>query len=398
MEVNVEIVLSYNDEETDWKVKKNISRFIYRLKKYRTGNRFSGEYTYKINQDSELYKQIIEFYKSNKEDVEFICLNYGVKITDEEFEKAKAFVLCFPEYYCEECEDIENEYSECESCHSKEKTNSLFYAQPKGYIKKHENDYGFAGLDGTRELLLLPKLVEKLKESGVDKKYFQPIISKSKKILGYTFITDNILPQKSYIDENYKFENQCEKCERINMTENENIFYFIPKRITEEGIKNITTEESKNISENANEGGNATKTTSENSNNNIENNEETKQTTAKVSDNDYFSKSKLERDTMYSQMLESYENVLNGINALETQKQSASEEIKKINNTKNSIMICENLIATKGFDKCIVFVNGESVSAIIGAQELKQEEISQIQNILSRELNAKIENIHISLK
>ena len=90
-----------------------------------------------------------------------------------------------------------------------------------------------------QELLLLPKLVEKLKESGVDKKYFQPIISKSKKILGYTFITDNILPQKSYIDENYKFENQCEKCERINMTENENIFYFIPKRITEEGINNL---------------------------------------------------------------------------------------------------------------------------------------------------------------
>ena len=110
MEVNVEIVLSYNDEETDWKVKKNISKFIYRLKKYRTGNRFSGEYTYKINQDSELYKQIIEFYKSNRKDVEFICLDYDVKVSDEEFEKAKAFVLCFPEYYCEEYEDIENEY------------------------------------------------------------------------------------------------------------------------------------------------------------------------------------------------------------------------------------------------------------------------------------------------
>ena len=127
LEVNVEIVLSYNDEETDWKVKKIISRFLYRLKKYRTGNRYAGEYTYKINQDSELYKQIIEFYKSNRNDV---------KVLDEEFEKAKAFVLCFPEYYCEEYEDIENEYSECESCHSKEKTNSLFYAQSKGYIKK----------------------------------------------------------------------------------------------------------------------------------------------------------------------------------------------------------------------------------------------------------------------
>ena len=41
------------------------------------------------------------------------------------------------------------------------------------------------------------------------------------------------------MDENYKFENQCEKCGRINITENENIFHFIPKRITEEGIKNL---------------------------------------------------------------------------------------------------------------------------------------------------------------
>lgn len=90
-----------------------------------------------------------------------------------------------------------------------------------------------------RRVVVITKTGGELKKSGVDKKYFQPIISKSKKILGYTFITDNILPQKSYIDENYKFENQCEKCERINMTENENIFYFIPKIITEEGIKKL---------------------------------------------------------------------------------------------------------------------------------------------------------------
>ena len=63
MEVNVEIVLSYNDEETDWKVKKNISKFIYRLKKYRGGVRFSGEYAYEISQDSGLYVQIVGFYK-----------------------------------------------------------------------------------------------------------------------------------------------------------------------------------------------------------------------------------------------------------------------------------------------------------------------------------------------
>lgn len=121
-------------------------------------------------------------------------------------------------------------------------------------------------------------------------------------------------------------------------------------------------------------------------------------TTATVTTDEYFTKSKLERDAMYSQMIESYENVLNSSNSLETQKQSATEEIKKINDTKNSIMICENLISTKGFTNNIIFVNGDSVSVIIGIEELQQEQVAQIQNIISRELHAEIENIHISTK
>lgn len=115
-------------------------------------------------------------------------------------------------------------------------------------------------------------------------------------------------------------------------------------------------------------------------------------------DNEYFSKSKLERDTMYSQQLETYENILNSSNSLETQKQSASEEIKKINNIKNSIMICENLIKTKGFEDVVIFVNGDSVNVIVKDEQLAAEKVAQIQNIISRELNAKVENIHISNK
>lgn len=130
------------------------------------------------------------------------------------------------------------------------------------------------------------------------------------------------------------------------------------------------------------------------------NSNNTVSTSASVSksNNDYFSTSRLDRDTMYSQMLETYENILNSSNSLETQKQSASEEIKKINNVKNSIMICENLIKTKGFDDVVIFVNGESVSVIVEDEQLDIEEVAKIQNIISRELNAKVENIHISNK
>ena len=136
-------------------------------------------------------------------------------------------------------------------------------------------------------------------------------------------------------------------------------------------------------------------TTNDNSNSNSE----TTQTSVQTStDDDYFTKSKLERDTMYSQMLESYENILNSTNSLETQRQSATDEIKKINDTKNSIMICENLIQTKGFENSIIFVNEDSISVIIKSDELTQEEVAQIQNIISREMNSEIENIHISTK
>lgn len=117
-----------------------------------------------------------------------------------------------------------------------------------------------------------------------------------------------------------------------------------------------------------------------------------------TSKDEYFTKSKLERDTMYSQMIETYEKVLNSSNSLETQKQIATQEITKINETKNSIMICENLIKTKGFENCIVFVNKDSISVIIGVSEIKQEEVAKIQNIVARELKASVENIHISTK
>lgn len=122
------------------------------------------------------------------------------------------------------------------------------------------------------------------------------------------------------------------------------------------------------------------------------------QTNANTTSSEYFTTSKLERDTMYSQMIETYEKVLNSSNALETQKQTATDEITKINNTKNSIMICENLIGTKGFNNNVIFVNGNSITAIIGATELKPEEVAQIQNIIAREMNASIENIHIAIK
>lgn len=169
----------------------------------------------------------------------------------------------------------------------------------------------------------------------------------------------------------------------------------------QENISNANSTKSENTNETSNsENKNLTNAENSNANNEEKNQNNIVETSTKVSNSDdnYFSTSKLERDTMYSQMLETYENILNSSNSLETQKQSATEEIKKINDTKNSIMICENLIKTKGFEDSIIFVNGESISIVVKDNQLTAEKVAQIQNIISREMNAKVENIHISNK
>lgn len=162
----------------------------------------------------------------------------------------------------------------------------------------------------------------------------------------------------------------------------------------------IKTNNTNEDNQNTNEIGNQIKESDGNTKNNETNSEnnESITTNASNSKDDYFTNSKLERNTMYSQMLETYEKVLNSNNSLETQKQSATEEIKKINNLKNSIMICENLIQTKGFENVVVFVNDESVSVVVDTTELTKENVAQIQNIVSRELKAEVDNIHISKK
>ena len=128
-----------------------------------------------------------------------------------------------------------------------------------------------------------------------------------------------------------------------------------------------------------------------------ESEDETTETSTSQED-EYFQESKLARDTMYSQTLETYQGILNNSNVSEEQKAIVTQEITELNKEKNAIMICENLISTKGFSNCVIFVNIESISVIVESDELKADEIAQIHNIISREMNAKVENIHIMTK
>ena len=125
----------------------------------------------------------------------------------------------------------------------------------------------------------------------------------------------------------------------------------------------------------------------------------TKTDTVKTVEEDtYFTTSKLERENMYSQMLETYQEIYNNTNSTPEQKNTAMQEIAKVNETKNAIMIAENLVKAKGFKDIVIFENSNSSSVIIKADKLEPEQIAQIQNIISRELEVGAEQISISTK
>ena len=130
-------------------------------------------------------------------------------------------------------------------------------------------------------------------------------------------------------------------------------------------------------------------------------NDEGGQTTVTNSSTDsdeYFSATRLERETMYSQMLETYQKMVDSNEITNDQKAIAIQEINNITTMKNAIMIAENLIKNKNFEDVVILVSNGNASVILKSNELNSEQIAQIQNIVCRELNLKAENINISQK
>lgn len=113
---------------------------------------------------------------------------------------------------------------------------------------------------------------------------------------------------------------------------------------------------------------------------------------------DYFEETKIEREKMYSEMIETYQKLIDSPETPSDQKAISVQEISNIANIKNGIMISENLIRNKGFEDVVILVNNGAISVVVKSYTLNKEQISKIQNIIQRELNAEVKDINISNK
>ncbi len=113
---------------------------------------------------------------------------------------------------------------------------------------------------------------------------------------------------------------------------------------------------------------------------------------------DYFLEARMNRDSIYSESLETYEKLLESSSVTNDQKAIAQNEISNITNEKKTIQSTESLIKMKGFEDVVIFKNSESISVVVKSDVLLPEQVAQIQNIVEREFKINGKNINITNK
>ena len=113
---------------------------------------------------------------------------------------------------------------------------------------------------------------------------------------------------------------------------------------------------------------------------------------------DYFLEARMNRDSIYSESIETYEKLLESSSVTNDQKAIAQNEISNITNEKKTIQSTESLIKIKGFEDVVIFKNSDSVSIVVKSDVLLPEQVAQIQNIVEREFKINGKNINITNK
>lgn len=129
------------------------------------------------------------------------------------------------------------------------------------------------------------------------------------------------------------------------------------------------------------------------SNSNITN--EVKATSGKIAYSGIFTSYREEREINRSRSLDSLKEIVDNKNTSQATRDQAQKQIIKLTEITNQEMIIENLIKTKGFQDAVVLIDNGIVNVIVQADKLSDQEVAQIQDIVSRQTGISLDNIKI---
>lgn len=109
----------------------------------------------------------------------------------------------------------------------------------------------------------------------------------------------------------------------------------------------------------------------------------------------FFVEYRLERDKVRGKQLELLKKIVEDPNSVAETRQEAQQKIIQITNYLEQELQLENLIKAKGFQDAVIFIQPQSVTAVVNQKEFTREEIAQIADLLITVTGQSIENIYI---
>lgn len=109
---------------------------------------------------------------------------------------------------------------------------------------------------------------------------------------------------------------------------------------------------------------------------------------------------KYDRDNMYSELSENYSKIINNENTSTEQVNEYQKKLDELIAEKNLITMVENVIKSKGIEDLVIIpTNNDNINVVVKSkEELKQEQIAQIQQILVDQLGANASKLSITAK
>ncbi|MDE7425161.1 MAG: SpoIIIAH-like family protein [Lachnospiraceae bacterium] len=112
--------------------------------------------------------------------------------------------------------------------------------------------------------------------------------------------------------------------------------------------------------------------------------------------NQAFYSIKLQREQTRAENKEMLTEIINNVNATEKQKNDAIDSIMEIADFAEKENAAETLLSAKGFPESVVSMEKNHVDVVINQKDLTEQDIIQIEDIVTRKTEVSLENIVIS--
>ncbi len=110
-------------------------------------------------------------------------------------------------------------------------------------------------------------------------------------------------------------------------------------------------------------------------------------------DTNFFVEYRMERDRVRSQQIELLKDIVQNPNSVQETRQEAQAVLLEITKRMEKELQLENLIAAKGYEDAVLFIQPSGVTVIIKSEQLSQEDVTRIGDLVSRSTGHDLKDI-----